>query len=236
MEQYEAGKGKKEGGDSHRQTIIQGTCAYPRRRREDIVCHAQSGELKGLDQHEGLKFSRSLHQDILEKAAELQQAGYETRLIHSTTFLHLRLVASRMAPNGDTRLHGEAYLGIYISMYGDEGRRFNGKTVFMMNWAHTQWGPDCFLHNFGIKYLAIWPGTTAAERSCILARWNDPDDDARFLLLNSRPSALGLNIQGACHKIVIFDMPDNIPPLARSSAVCTVSARNTSSSSGSSVS
>ena len=29
-------------------------------------------------------------------------------------------------------------------------------------------------------------------------------------MVNSRSSALGLNIQGACHKIVILDMPDNI--------------------------
>ncbi|KIW86925.1 uncharacterized protein Z519_12390 [Cladophialophora bantiana CBS 173.52] len=99
---------------------------------------------------------------------------------------------------------------VHMSMFGDENGNFKGKTVFMVNWPHTQWGPDAFLYNLGVGYYVIWPDTIAAERSSILAKWNDPTDPVLFLLLNSRSSALGLNIQGACHKLVIFDMPDNI--------------------------
>jgi hypothetical protein len=44
----------------------------------------------------------------------------------------------------------------------------------------------------------------------ILRKWNNPDDKVMFLLLNSRSASLGLNLQGACHKIVVLDMPENV--------------------------
>lgn len=102
---------------------------------------------------------------------------------------------------------------IQNALYGDESGRFKGKVVFFVNWPHTQWGLDALLFNLGLPYYSIWPETTAADKADILAKWNDPDDDAQFLILNSRSSALGLNIQGACSKVVILDMPDNIPTL-----------------------
>jgi hypothetical protein len=36
-----------------------------------------------------------------------------------------------------------------------------------------------------------------------------------FLLLNSRSASLGLNLQGACHKVMVLDMPENVSTFLR---------------------
>ncbi|KIX01027.1 uncharacterized protein Z518_10093 [Rhinocladiella mackenziei CBS 650.93] len=101
-------------------------------------------------------------------------------------------------------------LHIKNALFGDATGHLTGKLTIYCNWPTTQWAVGCLLHNLGVAYYNLWPSTTLARKEEILKQFNDPTDPAMFLIANTRSSALGLNIQGACHKILILEMPDNI--------------------------
>jgi hypothetical protein len=62
----------------------------------------------------------------------------------------------------------------------------------------------------GIDYYTTWPGTPGAEKDRIYAKFNDKEDPVKILIVNLRSSAVGLNVQNSCAKILIMDMADNI--------------------------
>ncbi|KAK7897930.1 hypothetical protein LTR67_004562 [Exophiala xenobiotica] len=85
-----------------------------------------------------------------------------------------------------------------------------GKLTIYVNWPLSQWHTICFLSLLGIDYYTTWPGTPGAEKDRIYAKFNDKEDPVKILIVNLRSSAVGLNVQNSCAKILIMDMADNI--------------------------
>ncbi|KAK5080675.1 hypothetical protein LTR05_008379 [Lithohypha guttulata] len=67
-----------------------------------------------------------------------------------------------------------------------------------------------FLKALNIKTLYIPPGSTQDEISEVVNRWNDPQDAHEVIVLSSRTAALGPNLHKACHRLVVYSMPENI--------------------------
>jgi SNF2 family DNA or RNA helicase len=61
-----------------------------------------------------------------------------------------------------------------------------------------------------VTHFNIWPQTTQSEKDVMLRQFNDPEHPVQFLVVNSRSTAVGVNLQGACHKMLILEMTDNI--------------------------
>ncbi|KAL6251711.1 hypothetical protein RBB50_001921 [Rhinocladiella similis] len=46
---------------------------------------------------------------------------------------------------------------------GRQERQFQRKDGVFLNWPHTRWLMDAFLHNLGLTYSVLWTDTPATE-------------------------------------------------------------------------
>lgn len=58
----------------------------------------------------------------------------------------------------------------------------------------------------GVRTAAITGDTKQRDRSPIVDRFNDPDDDLRVLVGNIKAMGLGMNLQGACSQMYMLDL------------------------------
>lgn len=88
-----------------------------------------------------------------------------------------------------------------------------GKTMFFVNWPHEQQKLAAFFNALCVKFLRIPPGASQEEVQTLLAKWNDPNDEHECFILSTKTAALGLNLHHACHRLVVYSIPENINTL-----------------------
>lgn len=98
----------------------------------------------------------------------------------------------------------------YNAQYEIGPTPMSGKLCVYVHWPLNQWQIEAFLKNLGLKCYSLNASMTPKQRDEMVARFNDPNDDTRLMVANTRSAALGLNLQSGCHKILILDFPDNI--------------------------
>jgi len=85
--------------------------------------------------------------------------------------------------------------------------------MIFINWPHEQQKVAAFLTALGIKFLRVPPVASQELVQNLLTKWNDPTDDHEVFLLSSKTAALGLNLHKACHRLVVYSIPENINTL-----------------------
>lgn len=84
------------------------------------------------------------------------------------------------------------------------------KLLVYVNWPQTQWLTECFLNNLGISNYSLTTSLKTAEKDEMIKAFNDPDDRVRILIANLRSSSQSVNLQNACHRVLILDAPDSL--------------------------
>ncbi|KAK5241724.1 hypothetical protein LTR20_004172 [Exophiala xenobiotica] len=161
-----------------------------------------------------MRFFEFLIQSKYSSAQQAQELTKATNDCGFSTFFFLTRPTPNL-PNYLDRISAAKYLlgesptlryacrHIYNAMWGSAEK--GGKLTIYVNWPLSQWHTICFLSLLGIDYYTTWPGTSSAEKDRIYAKFNDKEDPVRILIVNLRSSAVGLNLQNCCAKILVWD-------------------------------
>lgn len=85
--------------------------------------------------------------------------------------------------------------------------------MVFVNWPFEQQKVCAFLNAGGWKTLRIRPGAQQEEIAEILEKWNNPKDEHEVIVLSTKTASLGLNLHQACHRLIIYSLPENINTL-----------------------
>lgn len=85
-----------------------------------------------------------------------------------------------------------------------------GTTVCFVNNPFEAHKVHMVMRSVNVEILTLRPRAPLSEVSELVRRWNDPDDTDEVLILSLRTSSLGLDLHMACHRLVVYSMPEDI--------------------------
>lgn len=156
-----------------------------------------------------------------ESQASHVEAWYGRNNDHGATYYHRLTKASSRDPQYNDRWAIAEYVCgfspklrylcriLHEGLYGSD-EKLRGKTLIFTNWPIEQWLVELLLRNLGFDYYNIRSSLSAGERSRITGKFNDPADPVPFMIASFRSTALGVNLQSGCHRLVMMSTPDNL--------------------------
>ena len=103
---------------------------------------------------------------------------------------------------------------LHATLFAEEG--VEHKTLIFTQWPLEQWYLGAFLELLGLDYWELRSGMGNTEKTGIMERFNTPEDTAKVMITSFKATAVGVNLQHACHRIIMMSFPENIPTALQS--------------------
>lgn len=94
----------------------------------------------------------------------------------------------------------------YVDPPSREDSNYPDRVLIFCRWPLVQWQLECWAKTVGLNVLSLTALMKQPQREEVARQFNDPYLEVHMLIVGYQTAALGINLQGACHRIYLLDV------------------------------